>query len=213
MDDLTRHELSPRRQALYDFIVVYMVSHAGRAPTFAEIIEAKAGQFTKAGAITSTSVVRYNLQKLEEVGLIELLIGNKSRIIQIPCATIGIPWNRIHSIPLENYSTRIVGVDSRLGQFKDDAKCNFYSWWSRTDLSVYSFSLRKFSTNLWEGCGYTGAHLHYDAAYKVFADLVFEYGIKPGDIAVITDDHFERLAAIGFGMAVFGIDEVLNGTK
>lgn len=208
MDDLT-----PRRQALLDFIMVYMMSHAGRAPTYTEILAAKVGRFTKAGPITSKSVIRYNLQKLEDAGHIRLLIEKKSRIIEIPGGTFGVPWNRIHNIPLEKYPTRVVGVDSHKGQFQEEAKEIFYSWWLRTDVSVYSFSLRKFSTNLWDELGYAAAHMHYDAAYKIFADLVFNYEIKPGDIAVVTDDHFERLAAVGFGMAIFGIDEVLNGTE
>lgn len=202
--------LKPRRQALLDFIMVHMMSNAGRAPTYTEILAAKVGRFTKAGPITSNSVIRYNLQKLEDAGLIRLLINRKSRVIEIPNATFGIPWNRIHSIGLEKYKNRIVAIDSfGIGGLADNAIKIIREWDLDENVQVWSMSQKPAD---WRDHDFTWEHLKTDYAHQALLIILLSWGASHRDCAVITDDYWDRLAAIGCGMAVFGIDEVLNGT-
>ncbi len=203
-------DLSPRQQALLDYIHIYMTNKAGRPPTIREMLEARVGKFTRAGVITSTSVMRHNLNKLEKAGRVVLAKDGSARNIAVPGASFGIAWNVIHSIPIEKYPTRIVGIDYYFGQFTKIARKIFYSWYVDPDVSVYTFTLRKFGTNLWDDIGYSAGHEMFDFAYQVFANFVFQYGIPANEIAVITQDHFERLAAVGFGMAVFDPEKVFD---
>lgn len=206
-------DLKPRPQALLDFIHVYMMKYGGRPPTIREMIEGKIGKFTEAGVFTSKSVIRYNLQKLEDAGRLICAKDGTARNITVPGGSFGIPWNVLHGIGIEKYKTRVVGVDTFNGQFSRKAKNSFYSWYIDNDVSVYTFTLRRFATNLWNDIGYVGAHLQRDHCYQVLGSLIEDYGIDFHDFAVITADHFERITAIGFNMAVFDPDEVFNGTE
>lgn len=203
-------DLSPRQQALLDYIHIYMTNKAGRPPTIREMLEARVGKFTRAGVITSTSVMRHNLNKLEKAGRIVLAKDGSARNIAVPGASFGIAWNVIHSIPIEKYPTRIVGIDYSYGQFTNHARKIFYSWYVDPDVSVYSFTLRKRDTNLWEDIGYKGAHLEVDHTHQALTRLISSFGIGLREIAVISTDRFERLAAVGFGMAVFDPEKVFD---
>lgn len=206
-------DLKPRPQALLDWIHIYMMNYGGRPPTIREMIEGKIGKFTEAGVFTSKSVIRYNLQKLEDAGRIICAKDGTARNITVPGGSFGIPWNVLHGIGIEKYKTRVVGVDTFNGQFSRKAQAIFYTWWKHPDISVYTFTVLKLATNLWDVIGYEGGHLKMEHAFSALGSLVFDYGIDFSEIAVITDDHFERLAAIGFNMAVFDPDEVFNGKE
>lgn len=64
------------REKLFDFIVAYKVEHDGNSPTYREMMAAT--------GLTSTSMVAWHLEKLEDAGLIERpqQVGN-SRVIEV----------------------------------------------------------------------------------------------------------------------------------
>jgi hypothetical protein len=77
-------QLTARQEALYAYIRHYMIKWNGRPPTLNEMIAANIGKETLARAITSKSVLRYNLLKLEKNGLINIIKDGTSRNISLP---------------------------------------------------------------------------------------------------------------------------------
>lgn len=69
--------LTPLRQKVYQFICAFKRDHDGVSPSVSEIGEGC--------GISSTSVVRYCLDSLERLGMIECAYGkgNKSRMIMV----------------------------------------------------------------------------------------------------------------------------------
>lgn len=73
-------KLTPRRLQVYDFIVKFKIDHDGVAPSVAEI--------GKSCGISSTAAVRYVLDHLVLLGMIECNYGAGSRMIGI----VGARW-------------------------------------------------------------------------------------------------------------------------
>lgn len=73
-------KLTPRRLQVYDFLVNYKKTHDGIAPSVAEIQEAC--------ELSSTSMVRYHLNSLVLLGMIECDYRKGSRMIRI----VGARW-------------------------------------------------------------------------------------------------------------------------
>jgi SOS-response transcriptional repressor LexA len=70
--------LTPTHSSIYEFIVKFKMTHDGIAPSVLEI--------GKACGISSTSMVRYHLNRLVLFGMIKVDYAGKSRMISIPGA-------------------------------------------------------------------------------------------------------------------------------
>jgi len=88
------------REKLMAFIVAYKQDHDGNSPTYREMMAAT--------GLSSTSMVAYHLEKLEQDGLIERpqSVGN-SRVIEVA----GGRWD-----PPPNFTHRSVGRRARTGE-------------------------------------------------------------------------------------------------
>ncbi len=71
-----RGRMSEKRKRLMQFIVDYKLAHDGNSPTYREMM--------RETGLSSTSMVAFHLEKLEEAGLIERpqQVGN-SRVIEV----------------------------------------------------------------------------------------------------------------------------------
>ena len=100
-----------RQQALLNYIQWYMLEHIGRPPTLKEMMADKVGQHTPAGAITSKSVLRYNLGKLEQRGDLARIEDGSSRNLLLPGAVYGIPFNVENEIEWTHYEIFFLDID------------------------------------------------------------------------------------------------------
>jgi len=212
----TKGTLNARQQALLDYIYIYMMAHNGRAPTYREILDEKVGRHTVAGAFTSKAVIRYNMQRLEDLEHITIIPDGSARNVTVPNGAFGIPYNMIHSIPLEKFSIRLIST-SHLpnGKFGIQALATIRAWASDPLLIVYTYTTKMnmimahIGTNAWDDLMVLDSwglapHIHKPKTYEVFMEIILIIGQTGYKAAVITDSYFERQAAIAFDLGVFG---------
>lgn len=94
--------LKERTDLMWQYIKQYMLDNDGNPPAIRDFIRDKVAK------LTSTSLVQYHLEKLEEAGLIEMVYdGERRRRIKIPSGIYRLPVNVIDDIILTDGYVRI----------------------------------------------------------------------------------------------------------
>lgn len=212
-------DLPARQKALLDYIQLYMMENAGRAPAIREMVKDKVGQHTSAGAITSTSVINYNLKKLQDAHRLRTGRYGTARNLKIPGATYGIPWNEVFSLDFDDYEVYVVDVDchshdGNQGMVHSGVREKIAAWVESGIKVVYTCStIPKNLTNAWDAVeGDDNLHLRRKSPYQILVHIT-NMGWDPGEIAVVTNHYGLRLASLGFGTGLFDPYWVFQGIR
>ena len=195
---------SARQEALLNYIMDYMLEYNGRAPTLNDMLRDQVGQHTEAGAITSKSVLRYNLKRLEERGQLGRIDDGSSRNLVLPGSLFTIPLNIIEHRDLEDCEIILFDVDDFIdGRIPPLSLDWVKSFVDDDDKLLFTISTLHEQCDAWLRMGLGGFHHIYKRRpFQVLNEIVYQ-GYNPDTVAVISEQHGMRLAALGFGLALY----------
>lgn len=202
-------ERSPRQNSVLHFIQLYMLEHGGRAPTLKEMLLAKVGFHTPAGAITSKSVLRYNLQRLEERGDLDRIDDGSSRNLSVPGGVYTIPFNVMQETTWMQYEIILLDIDDfEEGHLPDKAVEWCRHVYDDDNKILFTGSTLRFDCDVWERIDLNSfMHISKTRPYEVVNEIVHQ-GYNPETVAVISQQLGMQLATVGFGLALFDHETV-----
>jgi len=193
-----------RTEAIYDYVLEQARQNGGILPPIRTFIEDRVGEGTRAGPVTSTSIVLYHLKKLCKNGLLEHQ-GDKQgpgygipkigyRVTGSVCA---IPRNLVERKKLADY--KLILLDNVLFEAltHNGGRRKALKPLGKDSDAVLSVSATRHSNRL------SLFHFYDPIPYIALHNALGFSQREPADAALLTDDSSLSLAAIGMGISVF----------
>lgn len=196
-------EPDSRREALYEYLVQYLLQSQGRPPTMREIIDARVGEHTAAGALTSTSVVKANLAAMARQGWIVYQEG-ESRRTQLVGGYYIVAPNILQNRVFFNYGIFIVDESAGINEPVNPEIVDLFKWCeSDQDAECYTLGSGANTPDVWEavGPGLSWNHIYDEPLLNVLAS--FSQNEPLDFIAVITRRNDQAALAAAAGCGVF----------
>lgn len=194
-----------RREALYNYLIHYLLENDGKPPTMREIKDAKVGRGTKAGPMTSTSVIKANLTAMTRAGWIRHQEGG-SRGTSLVGGYYVVASNVLHHMRLTDY--RAFLIDESAGIYapvNPEVRELLELVASDETMRAYTYTHdmeRRGNPDVWEGLEDEMWHISTTMFIQALTTPI-ESWETDGVVAVITSNEEQAALAAAAGMGVF----------